>query len=136
MNDNILVEYAYVHDNEILSYHVDICNKQLKISTKYYDKEKTSISFTGLMAHHFEDVTYKNIINTISQISTDCFIDEHKDMLEKSLKRAFPIFAENCEYLKAYLEREEEQKIFKINSTLGLCGFVIAKAISIEVTAV
>ena len=135
MKKNVLEEYAYVHDNEILSYHVDIANKKLQISTEYCDKEKTLITFTGFIAHQFENVTYSNIIFGITQVHIDYFIDENKDMLEDGLKRYFPIYAKNCEELRTYL-KENEQKVFEISSSLGLCGFVIAKEISIEVTAI
>ena len=135
MKKNIIEEYAHVHDNEITSYYVDICNKTLKILTKYYDKDKTIITFTGFIAHRFEDVTYCNIIDSIMQITIDCFIDENKDMLEVGLKHAFPICANDCGYLREYL-KEKEQKVFEISSSLGLCGFVIAKDILIEVTEI
>jgi len=135
MKKNILEEYAYVHDNEILSYNVDIFNKTLQISTKYYDKEKTLITFTDFIAHRFENVTYCNLIFGITQVSIDYFIDENRDMLEEGLKHAFPIYAKDCEYLRGYL-KEKEQKVFEISSSLGLCGFIIAKDISIEVATI
>ena len=135
MGKNIIEEYAYVHDNEILSYYVDICNKTLQISTKYCDKEKTLITFTGFIAHRFENVTYSNIILGITQVHIDYFINENMDMLNDGLRYAFPIFARNCEELRAYL-KENEQKVFEISSSSGLSGFVIAKEISIEVTTI
>ena len=126
-------EYKYVHDNEILAYHVDICNKILQLSTKYYDKEKTTITFTELLGHRFENVTYCNIISSITQISIDYFIDEEKKILEEGLRNAFPLCLKDSEELRAYL-KDNEQKVFSIKSVLGLSGFVIAKEISIEVT--
>jgi len=127
-------QYCNVHDNEILSYHVDIINKRLQLLTKYSDTEKTTITFNGLMGHRFENVTYCNIINRITQRSIDDFIDENRDMLEHGLRYAFPVFAENCEDFRTYLkEKENDQKIFEISSTLGLCGFVIAEEIVFDI---
>lgn len=131
MSENIVEEYAYVHDNEILSYQVDICNKKLQMFTQYYDKEKTTITFTGLIGHRFENVTYQNLIFGISQIAIDYFINENKEILEKGLRFAFPIFAKSCEELRDYLI-ENEQRVFEISSTIGLYGFVIAKEILID----
>ena len=128
-------EYNYVHDNEILSYCVDIQNNKLEMSTKYYDKEKINIIFTDYIAHRFEYVTYTNIINHIEQTPVEKFIKKNKDMLEDGLRNAFPIFATSIESLQVYLEKNE-QRIFEISSTLGLCGFVIAKEILIEVVAI
>ena len=125
-------EYAYVHDNEILSYHVDVQNRKLEMSTKYYDKERITIIFTDCIAHRFEYVTYTNIINRIDQIPVGDFIEKNNDMLGDGVRNAFPIFAKSVNELLNYLEKNE-QKIFEISSTLGLCGFVIAKEITIEV---
>jgi hypothetical protein len=127
----MIKEYGHVHDNEILSYYVDIYNKKLQIFTKYYDTEQTTITFFGLMAHRFENVTYCNIIFDIIQISIDDFINNEKELLEYSIKYAFPICVKDCEELRNYLNKNE-QNIFEINSSLGLSGFVIAKEIHIN----
>ncbi len=133
MNENIIKEYDGVHDNEIISYQVDLHNKTLQLFTKYQSAEKASILFTEVMAHRFEDVIYCNIINRISQLSIDYFINENRELLEESRKYAFPIYTDNIEALQSRL-KEKELKIFQIDSTLGLCGFVIAKEILIEVS--
>jgi len=124
-------EYENIHDNEILSYFVDISNKILRLSTKYYDKEKTTITFTSLMCHRFENITYSNIIYGITMIPIDEFIDANKEMLEEGLKNAFPMCLKDCEELRGIL-KEDNQKIFYISSSLGLSGFVIAREICIE----
>ena len=125
-------EYSYIHDNEVLSYHVDIHNGKLEMLTKYADKERTMITFVGYIAHRFEYVTYRNIINHITQISIDDFVDRNSAVLEDGVRNAFPIFAKNCEELRDYLKKKEK-KIFEISSTLGLSGFVISTDILIEV---
>jgi hypothetical protein len=131
MNEDIIKECPYVHDNKLISYQVDICNHTLQIFTQYQDTEKTSITFTGLTAHRFEYVTYCNIINGIYQLSIDYFINKNREMLEDSMRFSFPICAKTVEELSSYL-KENEQKIFEIESVLGLSGFVIAKEISID----
>ena len=125
-------EYAYVHDNTILSYNVDVYNMKLEMKTAYYDEEQTDITFTNLIGHRFENVTYSNIINSIKEISIDDFINQNKEMLENGFRYAFPICASDCEELRAHLH-ENKQRIFIISAVLGLCGFVIAKDISIDV---
>ena len=132
MSENILEEYANVHDNKILSYNVDIYNKKLQMLTQYYDREKTTITFTGFIAHQFDFVTYSNIIFSITQVSVDYFIDENTDALSEGLRYAFPISAKDCEDLRIYLKKNM-QKVFEISSSLGLSGFVIAQEILIEV---
>ena len=128
----VIDEYSHVHDNIILSYQVDIGNKELKIITEYPDKEEVTITFTGLATHRFEYVTYHNIIACIWQVSTDFFVEENRDLLEKYLRYGAPIVAENCDKLKEYLSNNG-LKVFEIGASMGLSGFVMAKEISIEV---
>ena len=128
-------EYNYIHDNEILSYCVDVQNNKLEMATKYYDKEKTTIVFTDYIAHRFEYVTYTNIINSIEQTPVEDFFDKNKHLLEDGLRNAFPIFATSIEELRTYLKKNG-QNIFEISSSIGLCGFIIAKEILIEVVAI
>lgn len=131
MDKEIIEEYGYIHDNEIVSYEVDIYKKQLQIKTKYYDKEDTIITFEGLLGHHFQNVTYSNVIFNILQVSIDCFIEENKEELEIGMGAAFPIYGKSCETLREYL-KERKLKVFIINAVLGLKGFVIAKEIFIK----
>ena len=131
MATNIIKEHVDIHDYEISSYQVDIYNHKLQIFAEYSETEKKSVTFTNLLAHHFENVTYSNILFDITQITIDCFIETYKEMLEESLRSAFPVWgAKNCEDLRVYL-KENEQKTFIVYSSLGLSGFVIAKEISI-----
>ena len=120
-----------LHDNEILSYQVDIHNQSLRMQTKYYDKETCDIIFIGYIAHQFYNVTYSNVIDSIIQFSSDEYIDKNKEVFESGIKNAFPIFAENCNMLKDYLKKAD-QKIFEIHSIIGLSGFVIAQNIILK----
>lgn len=120
-----------LHDCEIVSYQVDIHDKKLQIQTKYYNQEKYDIIFTGCIGHQFNNVTYVNIIDSIIQIPTDEYIENHKEMFDEGLKNAFPICAQDYKRLKDYL-KENSQKIFEINSVIGLSGFIIAQTIMLE----
>lgn len=130
---NIVQEFSHVHDNQINAYHVDIANKTLTLETIYYDKEKTDIVFTGLMAHSFENVIYCNIILDITQVTIDHYINSNKDQLAQSLRYAFPACFDSVDALKERLQKEN-YNIYEISSSLGLCGTVIAKDIAINVT--
>lgn len=131
---NCIKDYASkVHDNKIQSYTVDLNNEILKMVTCWEDKENTIIEFTGLLAHKFEDVITSNIIFGIYQTSIQSFIDEEEENLTKALKYGFPTMeASNCDELREVLENEK-YKVFWIDSSLGLCGYVIAKEIKINI---
>lgn len=120
-----------VHDNIIQSYIVDLNNGILKMGTCWEDKENTKIEFIGLLAHKFENVIDSNIIFGIYQTTIQSFIDNEKENLTKALKYGYPTLeAGNCDELKEVLENDQ-YKVFRIDSTLGLCGYVIAKDIKI-----
>jgi hypothetical protein len=130
MNNTIIEDYALVHDNEILSYLVEI-GSRLQLFTNYQDEEKTTITFEGLDGHYFKNVTYSNIIGAIRQVSIDFFINCYRDFLSESIIHAFPICATNLNALCEYLNKKD-LKVFEIDAVLGLSGFVIAKEIIIE----
>lgn len=116
----------------IQSYFVDFTNRTLKMDTCWEDKEDTTIEFTGLLAYKFENVLTSNIIFGLCQTSIQSFIEEEEENLLKSLKSCFPSSrARNCDELRKELE-DERYKVFYLDSTLGLEGYVIAKDIRIN----
>lgn len=132
MNNDMIEEYPYIHDNLIISYQV-IISDRITIYTRYFETEETVITFRGLCAHHFKHVTYENRITNIYQASIDYFVGKYKELLEDGLRCAFPIFALSSDLLCEYLLKEE-LKVFIIDSSIGLSGFIIAKGINIERT--
>ena len=131
MQHKVIEIYSNVHDNEVLSYIVDIQNKVLTMYTKYLN-ENVTISFSGLGGHRFENVTYCNIVFSIEQICIDYFVDQNEAILEEGLKQAFPAAIRSCEELTVYLKRKS-LKVFEIKSSLGLSGFIFAEDISVDV---
>jgi len=132
MKKKVLEEYAHVHDNIVLSYHVDICNEELKLITRYFEEELVTITFKGVSTHQFDHVTYQNMLMGIWRVPTDLFIEENKELLEEYLNYGAPIVAQSCDELKKHLN-ETGQQVFEIGASIGLCGFVFAKEILIEV---
>lgn len=120
MNNYIADFSSQVHDNEIKSYFVDFDNDILKINTCWQDKENATIEFTGLLAHKFENVLNLNIIFGLYQMTIEWFIEAEKENLLESLKFGFPSMkAGNCDELMREL-KNEEYKVFGLNSSLGL----------------
>lgn len=130
--NNINADFvSQVHDNIIQSYFVDFANGKLKMDTCWENKEYTTIEFTGLLAHKFEHIIMSNIIFGLYQTTIQAFIQEEKENLSESLKYCFPSMkSQNCDELGVELENER-YRIFYFYSSLGLCGYVIAKDIKI-----
>lgn len=129
---NIIADFtSQVYDNRINSYYVDFANSIFKMDTYWEGKENTTIEFTGLLAHKFKNVITSNIIFGLYQTTIPSFIEKEKESLLESLKYDFPSTkARNCDELKKKLENEQ-YNIFYLDSSLGLCGYVIAKDITI-----
>lgn len=108
MSTNVIQEYKYVHDNEILSYEVDVRNQTLRLFTKYYEEEDTVITFSGWLTHRLEDVSHCNIISDISRLSVDSFIDNNSEMLEETL-RYLPLDVRGAEDFRTYLQKKGQK---------------------------
>jgi hypothetical protein len=129
---NIVADFtSQLHDNKIKSYFVDFTEGILKMETSWYDKENTTIEFSDLLAHKFNNVINSNIIYGLYQTTIQSYIDEESETLSEELQFGFPSMKpRNCNELKQKLE-EEKYKVFYIDSSLGLSGYVIAKDINI-----
>jgi len=134
MSEHIVEQYPNIENNQVLSYQVDIINRTLRILTKSADgKNHIEITFIGVLSHRFEDVILSNLLYEISQFTIDYFIAANKEVINESLEYGYPAQKmDNIGALKDFLKKEK-YKIFDITSTLGLCGEVIAKEISIEI---
>lgn len=122
-----------LHDSRIISYNVDIQNKTLKMITQNLDEEPYEVIFDEVLSHYFENVISDNIIFDIEEISVNTFIENQKDLIENSLPYGFPVSVEpiTTKELKKYLV-DKNFKVYDISSSIGLCGFIIAKDMHIK----
>ena len=130
------MEYGYIHDNEITSYDVDILNKKIVLHTTYEVREvneSTDIIFEDVLTHCFDDVIYSNIIFSICDLEIEKFIEDYHEKLKDRKNMGWPIFYDDESQLLQKL-KDNNYKVFEIDSSLGLSGFVIAKSIAIDVT--
>ena len=91
--------------------------------------EKVSVRFTGLLAHWFENVVQDNILFGMDEISVDAFFEQYKDLLGGTISYGFPVCC-SIEELRERMDREHI-RVFVIDSSLGLCGFVLAQEVEI-----
>ena len=120
---------SMVHDNEILSYEVDLQNDQIKIHTKYEGKqilEETDIIFTDVLNHLFEQQLKGSIILDICESEIDLFIQENTELLIKNKNYGWPMYFESIDDIKRTL-LEGNYKYIILMSSYGMNGWVLAK---------
>lgn len=126
----VIQSFDHLHDNRILRYCTDFASHTLHIDTQNDDGEKVSISFSGLFAHWFENMSQDNILFGMDEIRVDGFFELYKELLDSTISYGFPA----CCSLQELKERMNQEKIrvFVIDASLGLCGFVLAQEVEIQ----
>ena len=127
---------ARVHDNEIISYVVDLEKRYIVLDTKYLHREaginvEVRIEFINVGNHFFYDVLQHNIILDIDEYSIEKFIEVNREFLKERKAYGVPIYYETEQELIAKLNNMK-QKCFSVLSSVGLAGWVLAE--SMEVT--
>ena len=104
--------------------------KKKHMDTQTEAGEKVSVRFTGLLAHWFENVIQDNILFGMDEITVDGFFQQYKDLLGGTISYGFPACC-SIEGLRKRMEREHI-RVFVIDSSLGLCGFVLAQEVELQ----
>ena len=121
-----------LHDNEILSYEVNLRNKNIIISTNYYGTKTANIYFNEVLAHNFEnEISYSTICELGEYSSINSFIRDYSDLLERGKSQSWPM-----DY-KTFDELEEKlikglYKCYFISSSYGLSGWILAKSVEVQ----
>lgn len=122
------MENVCIHDNIINAFKVDIDNETINIGTTSEDAQTVTITFRDVLAHKFDNVIKCNILLDIVENTISDFLSEYKECLIEWLKYGFPTYSCSYENLESYLA-EKKYKIFIIQASLGMSGFVIAKSL-------
>ena len=126
----VIQSFEKLHDNRVLRYCADFEAHTLHMDTQTEAGEKVSVRFTGLLAHRFEDVIQDNILFGMDEITVDGFFEQYKNLLDRTLPYGFPACC-RVEGLRERMEREHI-RAFVIDSSLGLCGFVLAQEVKLQ----
>ena len=119
-----------LHDNRVLRYCTDFEAHTLHMDTRTEAGENVSVHFTGLLAHWFENVIQDNILFGMDEITADVFFKQYKEMLDRTVSYGFPACC-SIEELRERMDREHI-RVFVIDSSLGLCGFVLAQEVKLQ----
>lgn len=120
-----------IHDNEIISYNVDFRKQKIIFNTLNYRNKKVIIEFTGLLAHKFELEQPNSIILDIEESKVEKMIEENTELLLEMKNNCWPIFYDNMKDLLEKLNIDK-YKYYIIYSSIGLCGWIIAKNIEVK----
>ncbi len=126
----VIQSFDNLHDNRVLRCCADFEAHTLHMDTRTEAGEKVSVRFTGLLAHWFENVVQDNILFGMDEITVDGFFEQYKDLLGRTISYGFPACC-SIEELRKRMEREHI-RVFVIDSSLGLCGFVLAKEVELQ----
>lgn len=116
-----------IHDNEIVSYEVDLKNHKIIIhSIQYPSAILTEIIFFEVLAHLFETQLEGSIIFDVNKYEVGNFFKDNSGLLEKQKSFCWPMQYDTIEELKEKLI-EEQYAYYVISSSYGLNGWVLAK---------
>ena len=121
----VIQSFDNLHDNKVLNYCVDFKLQTLHMDTQTEAGKIVSIHFAGLLAHWFENVIQDNILFDMDEITLEGFFQQYKNLLDKSIPYGFPTCC-STEELREKMA-QEKIRVFVIDSSLGLCGFVLAQ---------
>ncbi|MEK3717329.1 hypothetical protein [Paenibacillus sp. FSL R7-0333] len=121
-----------IHDNEIVSYTVDLQKSKITFQTLGgKDNEvPVRIEFIDVLAHMFETQLQGSILLDISQFEISRFVKSNKELLEHQKDSAWPIYYEKRADLLEYL-LHENYNYYVISASYGLNGWVVAKEYNI-----
>ncbi|CAM5218806.1 putative protein OS=Ureibacillus acetophenoni OX=614649 GN=SAMN05877842_12015 PE=4 SV=1 [Ureibacillus acetophenoni] len=119
-----------VHDNEIISYEVNLKNEEIIIQTiSHWEKvPNVTLIFSGVLAHWFEHQLPGSIILDLEKRELDEFFEYNKELLEKSRPYSWPTDYKDLKELEEKL-RKENYFYYLISAFYGLNGWVLAKKV-------
>ena len=128
-----------IHDNRVVSYKVDGERRQIVMHTRFEDREPiehTDLVFEGVLAYHFENDNFGNILFGVEEIPVSQLVASNRSLFEEGVKYAWPGPWNTSAEVSVQHFEFEGAKAFEISSSYGLVGWVVAKSYRIEVDSV
>jgi hypothetical protein len=125
-----------VHDNNVYAYAVLCERRRIVLYTHYRDggaEEYTDVTFSGVVAHHFEDALSGNILFGIEEMDVGQVVNDWTDLFARRKNYGWPdvIDYKDADDLISIL-RQRGVKAFDIGSSFGLGGWVLAKKMDVS----
>ncbi len=118
-----------IHDNNVFAIDIRCNEKVIVLHTEFREAkppEYVDVVFSGVVAHHFNHVLDGNILFDITESPPQTFYDENKEYFREFSRYGLDI---NCDDSEAFVEQviQKNLRIFEINPSYGLSGWVIAE---------
>ena len=120
-----------MHDDYILGYVVNLLKKDIVIKIGELQQINQKVVFYDVLTHCFENITDYNIVFDICEHDISSFFMENKEKINVGKNYCWPTYYETNEELLLYL-KNNGYKYIKIESSIGMCGWVLAKSYEIE----
>ncbi|MCO6017946.1 MULTISPECIES: hypothetical protein [Carnobacterium] len=120
-----------LHDNEIISYEVNLTDKIIKMTTKTESGEQVVVIFSEVFAYFFEDQLFGSVILDLFEAPLDDFIEGNMEILNKGKENSWPMSYKKIDELSDKLKLENFS-YFILSPSYGLGGWVVAKNLSIQ----
>jgi hypothetical protein len=75
-----------VHDNKVVSYLVDGQHRRIVLHTQSEGRELIDIIFEGVLAYHFENDNFKNILFDVVEVSVGQVVADDRSLFEAGSK--------------------------------------------------
>jgi hypothetical protein len=124
-----------VHDNIILSYAVNCKARTITINTEFRDispGELTDIIFADVLGYHLMHDAFGNIVFDIEESPLQSFLHENARELSDAFRQdgALGEWTQDPPGAFEFLNKKGIHA-YRLVSSLGLCGWVLAKSVSI-----
>lgn len=116
---------ANIHDNEIISYVVNLKNQEIILHMEYLNKS-TDVIFSKVLGHFFENELSGSIMLDITEYSINQFVKDNNELLKQRKNYCWPIDYDYIEQLTEKLQKEQ-YCYYVISSSYGLGGWILAK---------
>jgi hypothetical protein len=121
-----------VHDNIVYAYSVDCENRRIVLHTRFptdASEEFTDVIFTGVIAHHFQNVLSGNILFDVTEVPLRQIVEDWADLFAAEKNQCWPdgIHYSDAGDLIGIFEGRSAHG-FAISSSYGMSGWVIAGA--------
>lgn len=122
-----------MHDDTIVEYTVDLEGRKLIIHTyNEYEKRKGKIYFSEVLTHSFKCILEWNQILDIYESELSDFVKDNQQEIKEQAGYCWPTrFIKTEQELVPYL-KDNGYKYVIIQSSYGLCGWVLAKSYYFE----
>jgi len=129
------VEKLSIHDNRVVSYEVDGERRRIVLHTRFEDREPvecTDVIFEGVLAYHFENDNFGNILFGVEEIPVPQLVARNRRLFEEGSKYAWPGPWNDSPEASIQHFESTGANAFEISSSYGLAGWVVADSCHLE----